>query len=71
MTENQLRLKAAIVGKYGSQERFALALGASDWLVSRVVRGIRHLTPTEGDKWVDLLGCGKDILPIREHRHAA
>ena len=49
------RLKEAILRSYGTQVDFARAVGISDSVVSRVVRGRKELSEEERKKWTKLL----------------
>jgi len=57
-----LRLKLAILQRFGSQAEFAGALGADDSKVSRVVRGRRDLPSEEKERWAKALCCKADSI---------
>jgi len=51
------KIKKRMVEKFGSQVDFAEAVGISETLVSKVVRGRRQLDPAQKAKWAEILGC--------------
>jgi predicted rRNA methylase YqxC with S4 and FtsJ domains len=58
-----LKLKARIIEKYGSQVDFSEAIKIDETLVSKVVRGRRKLKPAIQRLWADALQCKpKDIF---------
>jgi plasmid maintenance system antidote protein VapI len=58
-------LRLEIVRKFHTQADFAQAVGSDESAVSRTVRGRRKLTLAEADHWAELLGCEREILPVR------
>lgn len=56
------KLKAAIVGKYGSQADFAQVVGVDETIVSRIVRGRRELSEEEKTRWAAILQTGKEVF---------
>lgn len=61
-----LKLKAAIVGKFGTQGGFADALGVHESYVSQVLNGRRELSLEKQDEWADLLGVTSEESGLRE-----
>jgi hypothetical protein len=58
-----LKLKARIIEKYGSQVDFSEAIKIDETLVSKVVRGRRTLDLEKQIVWADALQCKpKDIF---------
>lgn len=55
-------LKAEIVRRYGSQFRFAQAIGEHEATVSKVVRERVNLREWEKERWADVLGADKDKI---------
>ncbi len=53
-----LKLKARIIERYGSQSAFAAALRIREPVVSRVVNGYQKLSPEEQNRWSRFLGEG-------------
>lgn len=57
------KLRAKIIENYGSQYKFAHALGTHETEVSSVVRGHKTLTPEKRRLWARLLKCkAKDLV---------
>jgi len=54
--QTDLRLKAKIVEKYGSQKQFASVIGVDPTIVSRAVCGRMNLTDAEKQDWAWALG---------------
>lgn len=50
-----LKLKARIVEVFGSQSEFADKLRLQESVVSRVIRGYKHLTVEEQNRWAKSL----------------
>jgi len=58
-----LKLKAKIIENYGSQYKFAHALGVREIEVSAFVRGHKSLSPEKRREWARLLKCkAKDLV---------
>ncbi len=57
-----MALKGAIIERYGTQADFAAAIGASEVVVSRVIRGRRELTDDEKHRWARVLHVKVDEL---------
>jgi plasmid maintenance system antidote protein VapI len=58
-----LKLKAKIVEKYGTQADFAQVIDIDDTLISKIIRGRRKLDPDKQFEWAKALGCKpKDIF---------
>lgn len=57
-----LKLKARIIERYGSQSAFAAALRIREPVVSRVVNGYQKLSPEEQNRWSRFLGEGATKL---------
>ena len=53
----ELDLKKKILEKYGSQIRFAHAVGESETVVSKVVRGWRSISQQKQEAWAKALEC--------------
>lgn len=51
-----LRLKAKIIERFGTQAQFAKTLRIQESMVSEVVRGRRNLTEDEKNAWLSALG---------------
>jgi len=62
MSNQNLKLKAAIVELFGSQVNFAEALGVDESIVSRIVQGRRELTQEDRRKWSKLLNAKPSIF---------
>jgi plasmid maintenance system antidote protein VapI len=59
------KLKAKIIENYGSQFRFAHALGTHETEISAVVRGRKTLEPDKLREWARLLNCNvEDVFPV-------
>ncbi len=52
-----LKLKSAIIGRFGYQVDFAEHLGVTEAVVSRVVRGRRELSKEDQKRWARILGA--------------
>ena len=57
-----LKLKARIVEKFGSQWQFARHLNSHEAVISRVIRGHWNLSEAERDKWAKALESEPEIL---------
>ena len=57
-----LQLKITIIEKFGTQADFAMAVGAREDVVSRVVRGRRKLNEAEKKHWGQILGTDAKTL---------
>lgn len=57
-----LKLKSAIVGKYGTQGKFADALGVNESMVSQIVTERRGLARAKQRRWAKLLGTTVEAL---------
>jgi transcriptional regulator with XRE-family HTH domain len=55
-------LKLAILRKFNTQADFAQAVGCSEPVVSRVLRGRKKLKPTEAALWKTLLRCQGELI---------
>ena len=51
------KLKEKIANRYNTQADFAQALGVSESVVSRVIRGRRKLNDAERSHWANILNC--------------
>jgi transcriptional regulator with XRE-family HTH domain len=60
-----LSLKLKIMKLYRSQADFALAVGAQESLVSRVIRGRRELSNEKKRQWAEKLDCNANELFTR------
>lgn len=54
--EKNLKLKAAIVQKYGSQASFSAVIGKSPVFISQVITGAAFLSEIERRLWAKMLG---------------
>ena len=63
-----LRLKGAIVMKYGSQATFASAIGVFEPIVSRVITGRHTLSADDREKWAKLLGVEANDLFVEPEK---
>ncbi len=50
-----LKLKAKIIEKYGSQVDFSEAINVNETIISKVIRGRRSLDPERQIAWADAL----------------
>jgi plasmid maintenance system antidote protein VapI len=58
------KLKAKIIEEFGHQWRFAHEIGCHEAMVSAVIRGNRHLSTEERQRWAQVLDCPvKEIFP--------
>ena len=57
-----LKLKAKIIEKFGTQADFAAATKDDETLVSRVIRGRRFLSTEDQKTWAALLDCEPNQL---------
>ncbi len=58
-----LKLKAKIIEKYGTQADFAQIIDMDDSLISKIIRGRRTLNSAKQFEWAQALGCKpKDIF---------
>ena len=64
-----MKLKAKIYEKFGSQWDFAMAAGIHECQVSRVVRNRRSLPTEERQRWAALLGMDSTELFGKEADH--
>lgn len=65
LTFPNVKLKMAILEKYGTQLAFADAIKTSEVCVSRVIRGKRRLMPKQKNRWAKKLGVKADeIFPV-------
>jgi hypothetical protein len=62
-----LKLKALIILKFGTQEDFAAAVNEGSSLVSLVVRGRRLISDEKKERWSEVLGCEPhEIFPDQD-----
>ena len=61
MKFDNMNLKAEIVRKFGSQDKFAEVLGVSKVTVNKKLNGKSQLKLDEIDHWADILG-----IPIED-----
>jgi hypothetical protein len=54
------KLKRQIREKYGSQMRFARAVGMSESEISKIISGYRELKPEEQKRWQQLLNPSQE-----------
>ena len=57
-----MKLKGRIIEQFRNQADFAQAIGISETVVSRVVRGRRELTDDEKHQWARMLKSKPDEL---------
>ena len=58
-----LKLKARIIERFGTQADFGEAIGLDDSIISKIIRGRRTLDPEWQLIWAKALGCDpKDIF---------
>jgi hypothetical protein len=57
-----LKLKARIVERYGSQSNFAYATNTDEAIISKIIRGRRKPTDEQCAIWASLLGTEPDRL---------
>lgn len=57
-----LKLKAKIIEKFGTQADFAIVAKGDESFISRVVRGRRNLSPEDQKSWATLLDCEPNKL---------
>lgn len=66
-----LKLKARIIERFGTQADFGEAIGMDDSLISKIIRGRRTLNPEMQLIWAKALGCNpKDIFAIEKAKEA-
>jgi hypothetical protein len=56
------KLKSKIVEQFGTQADFAVSIEEDESLVSRIIRGRRHLDSDSQKAWARLLNC--DVAEI-------
>jgi len=62
-----LKLKAMIILRFGTQEDFAAAVNERSSLVSLVVRGRRLISDQRKLRWSEVLGCTpNEIFPDQD-----
>lgn len=66
MRRENRELKGEIVKHYGSQYKFAHAIGWHESSVSQVIRGRLNINDQTKQKWADALGADADTLFGRE-----
>ena len=57
-----LKLKAKIVEKYGTQADFAPVINTDESLISKIIRGRRKLSPAQLEAWAKALDCKPDDI---------
>lgn len=62
MKFDNMNLKAEIVRKFGSQDKFADVLGVTKVTVNNKLNGKSQLKLDEIDQWADLLGIPVDDI---------
>ena len=62
MAFQYLKLKAKIIEKYGTQAKFAEALGTSDVVISNKMNSKTSFTYNDIKKWSDVLEISKDDI---------
>ena len=65
-----LRLKAAIVAKCGTQTAFATFVGRADSYISEVIRGRRNPSAEERHSWALILQTDESIFDSCPHPKA-
>lgn len=66
MSQANRELKGEIVRHYGSQYKFAHAIGCHESIVSQVIRGRLNINDQVKQKWAAALGAEADKLFGRE-----
>jgi hypothetical protein len=61
-----IRLKAAIIVKYGTQADFADAIDTDETIISRIIRGRRQLDSDKQSIWAKALGCKPEDIFANE-----
>jgi transcriptional regulator with XRE-family HTH domain len=56
------RIRLLILERFWSQGDFALAVGASESQISRVILGRRRLSEQEAKRWSEVLKCSLKVL---------
>jgi plasmid maintenance system antidote protein VapI len=62
MNQHFTEIKIAILRKYPTQGDFAQEIPVHESFVSQVLRGRRQLSPSQAERWVELLNCQPEIL---------
>lgn len=66
-----LRLKAKIIERYGTQADFAIAVGEHEPTISKVIRGRWSLDSARQERWANALGCDLSIFDHDSKRPGA
>ena len=61
-----LKLKAKIIEKYGTQADFAPVIDTDESLISKIVRGRRKLNTEKQLVWAKALGCRPEDIFANE-----
>ena len=64
-----LKLKARIIEKYGTQADFAPVIDTDESLISKIIRGRRTLPVEKQVEWAEALGSTPRELFGREYIH--
>lgn len=59
---NNLKLRGLILSKYPTQADFAQAIGVSETILSRIIKGRRGATPEQKQTISKILGVAQDEL---------
>jgi hypothetical protein len=57
MVKKNLRLKAKMIERHGSQVAFSRVVGLSEQYISHVVNNRRRLKPPQVSQWCEILNC--------------
>jgi len=64
MMKDSRILKAKIIEQFGSQWRFAQAIGVHESMVSKAIHGRRPLDEATKKEWAEVLKCDSGIFDI-------